>query len=449
MFENESKKDLAILVGVNLDHDAGFQRSMEELKALTEACDMEVVCLHTQNLPSPNTAFYVGKGKVEEIRESLLLYGANTVIFDNALSPIQVRNLSQELEAVILDRTALILQIFDCRANLSKALELEVIDRTGLILNIFALRARTAEAKMQVELAKLQYMLPRLVGLHNNLSRQGGGSGSLSNKGAGEKKLELDRRRIEKQISFLKKELSEIEQNKEVMRKKRNLSLLPKVALVGYTNAGKSTILNQLVTRFSKEEEKTVLEKDMLFATLETSVRQISPAGKKSFLLSDTVGFIDKLPHSLVKAFRSTLQEVREADLLLHVIDFSNPDFPDHIQVTKDTLEELNASHIPVLYIYNKADRIDPTAAARLLDNKLYISAKSQEGIDALLDAIGQLLNQGDKSLTLLIPFSRGDIVSVLMENARILSTEYTAQGTLLQVEGSPAVLDRYLSYSV
>ena len=424
MFENESKKDLAILVGVNLDHDAGFQRSMEELKALTEACDMEVVCLHTQNLPSPNTAFYVGKGKVEEIRESLLLYGANTVIFDNALSPIQVRNLSQELEAVILDRTALILQIFDCRA-------------------------KTAEAKMQVELAKLQYMLPRLVGLHNNLSRQGGGSGSLSNKGAGEKKLELDRRRIEKQISFLKKELSEIEQNKEVMRKKRNLSLLPKVALVGYTNAGKSTILNQLVTRFSKEEEKTVLEKDMLFATLETSVRQISPAGKKSFLLSDTVGFIDKLPHSLVKAFRSTLQEVREADLLLHVIDFSNPDFPDHIQVTKDTLEELNASHIPVLYVYNKADRIDPTAAARLLDNKLYISAKSQEGINALLDAIGQLLNQGDKSLTLLIPFSRGDIVSVLMENARILSTEYTAQGTLLQVEGSPAVLDRYLSYSV
>ena len=424
MFENESKKDLAILVGVNLDHDAGFQRSMEELKALTEACDMEVVCLHTQKLPSPNTAFYVGTGKVEEIRESLLFYGANTVIFDNALSPIQVRNLSQELEAVILDRTALILQIFDCRA-------------------------KTAEAKMQVELAKLQYMLPRLVGLHNNLSRQGGGSGSLSNKGAGEKKLELDRRRIEKQISFLKKELSEIEQNKEVMRKKRNLSLLPKVALVGYTNAGKSTILNQLVSRFSKEEEKTVLEKDMLFATLETSVRQISPAGKKSFLLSDTVGFIDKLPHSLVKAFRSTLQEVREADLLLHVIDFSNPDFPDHIQVTRDTLEELNASHIPVLYVYNKADRIDPGAAARLLDNKLYISAKSREGIDALLDAIGQLLNQGDKSLTLLIPFSRGDIVSVLTENARILSTEYTPQGTLLQVEGSPAVLDRYLSYSV
>ena len=305
MFENESKKDLAILVGVNLDHDAGFQRSMEELKALTEACDMEVVCLHTQKLPSPNTAFYVGTGKVEEIRESLLFYGANTVIFDNALSPIQVRNLSQELEAVILDRTALILQIFDCRA-------------------------KTAEAKMQVELAKLQYMLPRLVGLHNNLSRQGGGSGSLSNKGAGEKKLELDRRRIEKQISFLKKELSEIEQNKEVMRKKRNLSLLPKVALVGYTNAGKSTILNQLVSRFSKEEEKTVLEKDMLFATLETSVRQISPAGKKSFLLSDTVGFIDKLPHSLVKAFRSTLQEVREADLLLHVIDAADENRQQH-----------------------------------------------------------------------------------------------------------------------
>ena len=177
MFENEVKKELAILVGVNLDHVPSFHRSMEELKALTEACNMEVVCIHTQNLVTPNTAFYVGRGKVEEIREILLLYEANTVIFDNALSPIQIRNLARELEAVILDRTALILQIFDCRA-------------------------KTAEAKMQVELAKLQYMLPRLVGLHNNLSRQGGGSGSLSNKGSGEKKLELDRRKIEKQISF-------------------------------------------------------------------------------------------------------------------------------------------------------------------------------------------------------------------------------------------------------
>ncbi|MBR3606667.1 MAG: GTPase HflX [Lachnospiraceae bacterium] len=418
------KKDTAILVGVNLDHDPGFDRSMKELSELTKACDMEVVCIHTQNLSAPNTALYVGKGKVEEIKESLIFYEANTVIFDNALSPIQVRNLTQELDAVVLDRTALILQIFDCRA-------------------------KTAEAKMQVELAKLQYMLPRLVGLHNNLSRQGGGSGSLSNKGAGEKKLELDRRKIEKQISFLKRELADMEQNKEVMRKKRNQSALPKVALVGYTNAGKSTILNQFVSRYSKEEGKQVLEKDMLFATLETSVRQISPSGKKSFLLSDTVGFIDKLPHNLVKAFRSTLQEVKDADLLLHVIDFSDPDFSDHIRVTKDTLEELSASHIPVLYVYNKVDLLDPSAPPKLVDQKLYLSAKSDSGMEALLEAIENLLNQGDKTLTLLIPFSMGQIVSDLTLNARILSTEYTPEGTLIEVQGAPGVLDRYLKYCI
>ena len=424
MIENEIKKDTAILVGVNLDHDPGFDRSMKELAELTKACDMEVVCIHTQNLSAPNTALYVGKGKVEEIKESLIFYEANTVIFDNALSPIQVRNLTQELDAVVLDRTALILQIFDCRA-------------------------KTAEAKMQVELAKLQYMLPRLVGLHNNLSRQGGGSGSLSNKGAGEKKLELDRRKIEKQISFLKRELADMEQNKEVMRKKRNQSALPKVALVGYTNAGKSTILNQFVSRYSKEEGKQVLEKDMLFATLETSVRQISPSGKKSFLLSDTVGFIDKLPHNLVKAFRSTLQEVKDADLLLHVIDFSDPDFSDHIRVTKDTLEELSASHIPVLYVYNKADLLDSSAPPKLVEQKLYLSAKSNSGIEALLEAIENLLNQGDKTLTLLIPFSMGQIVSDLTLNARILSTEYTPEGTLIEVQGAPGVLDRYLKYCI
>lgn len=424
MFENDVKKDQAILVGVNINNDPTFEHSIKELQALTEACDMEVVCIHTQNLPNPNTALYVGTGKVKEIQESLLMYDANTVIFDNALSPIQVRNLTEELSAVVLDRTALILQIFNDRA-------------------------KTAEAKMQVELAQLQYMLPRLVGLHNNLSRQGGGSGSLSNKGAGEKKLELDRRRIEKQITMLKKELADMEQNKETMRKKRNQSALPKVALVGYTNAGKSTILNQLVTRFCKDDSKKVLEKDMLFATLETSVRQIDPPNQKGFLLSDTVGFIDKLPHNLVKAFRSTLQEVQEADLLLHVVDFSDPDFSEHLRVTKETLEELSASHIPVLYVYNKADKLDPNAKPKLKDNKLYISAKQEAGIDALLSAIDVCLSKDDKEVKLLIPYDQGQIVSVLTRDANILSTEYLAEGTLLTVKGVASVIDRYLKYEV
>lgn len=424
MFENEIKKDLAILVGVNLNNDVTFEHSMKELKSLTEACDMEVVCIHTQNLPSPNTALYVGTGKVKEIQESLAMYEANTVIFDNVLSPIQVRNLTEELNAVVLDRTALILQIF-------------------------SQRAKTAEAKMQVELAQCQYMLPRLVGLHNNLSRQGGGSGSLSNKGAGEKKLELDRRRIEKQISILKKELADMEQNKETMRKRRNQSALPKVALVGYTNAGKSTILNQLVSRFCKDDSKKVLEKDMLFATLETSVRQIDPPGQKGFLLSDTVGFIDKLPHNLIKAFRSTLQEVKDADLLLHVVDFSDPDFSEHIRVTRETLEELSASHIPVLYVYNKADKLDPAAKPRLVDNKIYISAKQEVGIDALLAAIDGCLTKDDKEVKLLIPYTEGQILSILIRDANILSTEHLAEGTLIQVRGLPAVIDKYLKYEV
>ncbi len=424
MIENESQKDLAILVGVNLNNDPSFEHSMKELQSLTNACNMEVVCIHTQNLPAPNTALYVGTGKVGEIQESISMYEANTVIFDNALSPIQVRNLTEELNAVVLDRTSLILQIFHDRA-------------------------KTAEAKMQVELAQYQYMLPRLVGLHNNLSRQGGGSGSISNKGAGEKKLELDRRHIEKHISTLKKELADMEQTKETMRKKRNQSALPKVALAGYTNAGKSTILNQLIGRFCKDESKKVLEKDMLFATLETSVRQIDPPGQKSFLLSDTVGFIDKLPHNLVKAFRSTLQEVQDADLILHVIDFSDPDFSEHIRVTKETLEELSASHIPVLYVYNKADKLDADAKPKLVENKLYISAKQEAGIDALLAAIDSCLSKEDKEVTLLIPFHEGQIISILTKDAHILSTEYLPEGTKITVRGLPSVIDRYLKYSV
>ncbi len=424
MTVNDASRERVILVGVNLNHDPGFELSMKELKDLARACDMEVVCIHSQNLPVPNTAHYIGAGKIDEVRESLILYEADTVIFDNTLSPIQVRNLSKELDAVILDRTA-------------------------LILRIFSQRARTGEARMQVELARYQYMLPRLVGLRDNLSRQGGGSGSMSNKGLGEKKLELDRRHIEKQISSLKQQLESVEQAKVTMRKKRGRSGLRQVALVGYTNAGKSTVLNRLVSRYGTDSSKQVLEKDMLFATLETNVRQISPPGRKTFLLSDTVGFIDKLPHQLIKAFRSTLQEVREADLLLHVVDYSDPDMDEHIRVTEDTLLELSASHIPVLYVYNKVDRTDYTGSPTPAENKLFISARSEEGIDLLLDAIEAALSADDKEVSLLIPYSLGQIVSDLAGNAVILDTEYTPEGTLLRVCGSAAVLDRYLRYAV
>ncbi|MCI6813524.1 MAG: GTPase HflX [Lachnospiraceae bacterium] len=424
MIENEYRQERGILVGINLNNDPTFDLSMKELKELARACHIEVVCIHSQKLSSPNSALCIGSGKLQEIKEDIVLFEATTVIFDNTLSPVQVRNLSRELNAVILDRTSLILRIFEERA-------------------------KTGEAKMQVELAKYQYMLPRLVGLRDNLSRQGGASGALSNKGAGEKKLELDRRRIEKHINELKQQLAQLELNKATMRKKRSLSSLSQVALVGYTNAGKSTILNALVSRFSQDESKLVLEKDMLFATLETKVRQIAPPGRKPFLLSDTVGFIDKLPHQLIKAFRSTLQEVREADLLLHVVDYSDPDMTEHLRVTQETLQELSAAHIPMLYIYNKIDKAEAPAVSRQTGNRLYISAKSEEGVVALLNAIEEALSASDKEVTLLLPFSQGHILSLLAREAQILSTEYTPEGTLLTVRGSAAVIDRHLCYQI
>lgn len=424
MIENEYRQERGILVGINLNNDPTFDLSIKELKELARACHIEVVCIHSQKLSSPNSALCIGSGKLQEIKEDIVLFEATTVIFDNTLSPVQVRNLSRELNAVILDRTSLILRIFEERA-------------------------KTGEAKMQVELAKYQYMLPRLVGLRDNLSRQGGASGALSNKGAGEKKLELDRRRIEKHINELKQQLAQLELNKATMRKKRSLSSLSQVALVGYTNAGKSTILNALVSLFSQDESKLVLEKDMLFATLETKVRQIAPPGRKPFLLSDTVGFIDKLPHQLIKAFRSTLQEVREADLLLHVVDYSDPDMTEHLRVTQETLQELSAAHIPTLYIYNKIDKAEAPAESRQTGNRLYISAKSEEGIVALLNAIEEALSASDKEVTLLLPFSQGHILSLLAREAQILSTEYTPEGTLLTVRGSAAVIDRHLCYQV
>lgn len=424
MIENEYRQERGILVGINLNNDPTFDLSIKELKELARACHIEVVCIHSQKLSSPNSALCIGSGKLQEIKEDIVLFEATTVIFDNTLSPVQVRNLSRELNAVILDRTSLILRIFEERA-------------------------KTGEAKMQVELAKYQYMLPRLVGLRDNLSRQGGASGALSNKGAGEKKLELDRRRIEKHINELKQQLAQLELNKATMRKKRSLSSLSQVALVGYTNAGKSTILNALVSRFSQDESKLVLEKDMLFATLETKVRQIAPPGRKPFLLSDTVGFIDKLPHQLIKAFRSTLQEVREADLLLHVVDYSDPDMTEHLRVTQETLQELSAAHIPMLYIYNKIDKAEAPAVSRQTGNRLYISAKSEEGVVALLNAIEEALSASDKEVTLLLPFSQGHILSLLAREAQILSTEYTPEGTLLTVRGSAAVIDRHLCYQI
>ena len=318
----------AYLAGVNTGKDReSYDATMKELEDLAKALGFEVAGILIQNTDTLTQRTYLGSGKVLELRDQVEREAADIVFFNEALSPMQVRNLEDLLDT-------------------------EVMDRTGLILQIFSTRARTREAKLQVESARLQYLLPRLAHMRAGLSRQGGGSGRLSNKGAGEEQLELDRRHIEHRIADLRRQLEQMEKERGTQRARRLNSGLPLVALVGYTNAGKSTVLNRLLlqqenTRRGNSNaaegartgesapEKLVFEKDMLFATLDTSVRRIEPDGMRPFLLSDTVGFIRDLPHALVKAFRSTLEEVRFADLLVEVVDCSDPSFKEHMAVTQ------------------------------------------------------------------------------------------------------------------
>jgi len=419
-YSGKDRMEKAILVGVGIENHSDTQRAVEELKALAFACDMEVAAVVLQNMQTINKAFYIGTGKVGEVRNLAEMLDADIIVFDDALSPIQLRNLQKEIGKPILDRTTLILEIFSKRAG-------------------------TREAKLQVEVARLQYTLPRLVGLHDALSRQGGGSG-VSNKGAGEKKLELDRRRIEHRISELQKELKEVSRERETQSKQRNASGILKVALVGYTNAGKSTMMNRMIEHCEMAEEKKVFERDMLFATLETTVRKIRADKNFTFLLSDTVGFISKLPHHLVKAFRSTLEEVRHADLLLLVMDYSDPYHREQLEVTRETLEELGAAHIPAIYVYNKADLCD-VQIPRVTGSNIYMSAKAGVGIDELLGMIRHQAEREYVTCRMSIPFPRGDVFSYLKEQASILDTEYTAEGIQITCKCKKADFDKYGEY--
>ncbi len=313
---------------------------------------------------------------------------------------------------------------------------------------------------MQVEYAQLQYMMPRLVGMRSDLSRQGGGSGRLSNKGSGEKQLELDRRRIEHRMSELRRELEKIEKERDTQRSKRINTGIPKISLVGYTNAGKSTVLNNLLKLYSGDtsEEKMVLEKDMLFATLDTSVRKIAPAGHKPFLLTDTVGFISELPHTLVKAFRSTLEEAKYADLLLQIIDFSDPEYRYHMDVTRDTLAEIGAGDIPMLYVFNKSDLVQQEQqenlqlvmeVPRISDDRAYICAKDEDSLEALVTLIENKLKEGDVSCELLLPYKEGGILNTLKETATIESTEYLPEGVKVVAHLSSRDAERYKQFQV
>lgn len=416
-----------LLVGLDTGKERDFDHSMEELKSLTEAAYKEVAGVIVQRMGEVNKAFYIGAGKVAEVKEYAGRCGAEEVIFDNALSPSQMRNLGKELE-------------------------LPVSDRTNLILDIFAIRAKTKEAKMQVEAARLQYILPRLVGMRENLSRQGGTGGSMSNRGAGETKLELDRRKIEHRISELKKDLDDLAQVRETMRKKRVQSRIPKVALIGYTNAGKSTIMNRMVDRYGESRDKTVLEEDMLFATLDTSVRYIQPEQEgvqdnKPFFLTDTVGFIDKLPHGLIKAFRSTLDEVKYADLLVEVVDFSDEHYRQHMDVTAETIKELGAGDIPRIVVYNKADKCAMERLPRVREGQIYMAAASGCGLEELAALIKEAVYRHQVETEFLFPYDKGGIASYFMENATVLKQEYQNEGIFMKVSCHRSDADKYREY--
>ena len=418
-----------ILVGVwrtaerEFRSEKDFLHSLGELKELAKACHMEPLHTETQQLPHADNALYVRSGKAEEISILAESLNAERVIFNDTLSPSQIR-------------------------NLQKVLKVPVTDRTRLILDIFERRARTREAKLQVELAKLQYLKPRLIGMWETQNRQGGASGSLSSKGEGETQLEIDRRTIDHRLAELRREIAKVTRERNTQRKKRRNSRLPLVALVGYTNAGKSTIMNALLRECSagpEADERKVFEADMLFATLDTTVRRIGSGGGNGFLLSDTVGFIHRLPTGLVEAFQSTLEEVTEADLLLQVVDASDEYAPEHIEVTKATLAELGAGHIPMVTVFNKADLCVPPMryprrglTERSVDGEwnenIYISAKEPESVRMLTTVILEKLDRCDVEMSVLIPYSKGQVHSWLMQDARVESLEYLDEGISMQV---------------
>ncbi len=410
----------AVLVGLQKEEDISY--SMEELKGLAEAAGAEVLGQMVQNLERPNTATLIGKGKVEELAEIVKNMDADTVIFNDELTGMQLRNLED-------------------------AVGVRIIDRTILILDIFADRASSKEGKLQVELAQLQYRLPRLTGFGKSLSRLGGGIGT---RGPGEKKLETDRRHIEKRMYDIKSELAQIKNTRGVQRARREKNEIPVVALVGYTNSGKSALMNRLMT-LTEKEEKTVFEKDMLFATLDTQQRSVTLDTNHRFILVDTVGFVSRLPHSLVNAFKATLEEVAYADLLIHVVDASYENHDFHIEVTNKVLEEIGAGDKEKIIAFNKIDLLEeqssviPVAGAE----NVFISAKYDRNIDRLIEIIKNKIFSDMVRVQMVIPYTRGDISSYLCERARVLAVEYKENGTWFDAELKAADYQRLKEYEV
>lgn len=359
MFEDHAEQ--AIIVGVKLNNDPDFESSLQELHGLVKAAGGDVVMTVVQSRQRPETACYIGRGKLTELSQVLKEIEADMVVFDSELSPVQIRNLEERLNVKILDRTM-------------------------LILDIFAQRARSKEGKLQVELARLEYHLPRLTGRGKDMSRQGGGIGT---RGAGEQKLELDRRHIRRRIQEIKKQMKKLEKTRELHRKQRERAGFKLISLVGYTNAGKSSLFNSLCINSHRHGREEVEADDRLFQTLDTTIRKIKIAANTEVLITDTVGFIQKLPHHLVAAFRSTLEETMASDILIHVVDVSDPTYIEKIRIVEKVLQELGADQDRIMTVFNKADLLTKECH---FENKILLSAKTGKGIDVLFKELHKRL---------------------------------------------------------
>ena len=391
----EEIQEQVILVGVQLDENDNVKESLDELEELADTAGAQTVGKIIQNRETVHPGTYIGKGKIEEVRALMLATDATGIICDDELSPAQMNNLEHELEC-------------------------KVMDRTLLILDIFAKHATTSEGKIQVELAQLRYRASRLVGLGASLSRLGGGIGT---RGPGEKKLESDRRLIRKRITALKEELSQVEKHRELLRTGRTRGKMKTAAIVGYTNAGKSTLLNTLTGA-------GVLSEDKLFATLDPTTRALTLDDGQQLLLTDTVGFIRKLPHNLVEAFKSTLEEAKYADYIIHVVDESNPQAEMQMHIVYETLKELGALGKKTITLFNKQDRVSGESFRDLrADHTLKISARTGEGLEEFKQLLSEILAEGQIYMERLFPYSEAGQIQLIREYGQLLSEEYTEGG--------------------
>lgn len=419
MENTEIKRERAVLAGLSAasmdEGERSTEISMEELAALVDTAGGDTVAIIMQSRPTPDPRSFIGDGKVREMKELIAMNDCDLAVFDNELTPSQMRVLSEELGV-------------------------KVLDRSGLILDIFAQRAQTREGQLQVELAQYKYLLPRLTGMWTHLVRQTatGGSSPIGTRGPGETQLETDRRHIRRKIQKLEEELAAVRKVRSTQRRRREKNDMPVVALVGYTNAGKSTLLNCLTG-------SDIPANDRLFDTLDTTTRRLRLDETQEVLLSDTVGFIRKLPTHLIEAFKATLEELSYADVLLHVIDISNPEWEAQARVVDGLISQLGASETPCLRVFNKCD-----AYIGILphgDDIVCISARSGEGADALVSKLLELLDRGKKQVRLEIPYSDAGIVDLLKRETAVLSMEYTDTGITAEAIVTPDVLGRVKKY--